>query len=1111
MNAFRAGMTIAVLCLLAPPLAGQTLQPESLSRKQETQKRVRAMARELVAGILDVQLRQLEENELQSTELYKDIRTMREHVDALVEAEMPRLVQLLGEVRSASEDQRGPKFVVARQKSREILVELLAQRQTVLRRLRMAEMAAQVRQLIQSETKVLRTTQALPERQSPERETLTLATIEDQRDVKAMYLRFKETLKEVATWGGPVGAEASGGIRLLETSRVDAEMDSAKGHLERTDFGEAVKSQRAVVKALEALLQIIERAQGLLANDRESIERAIRDLADRQKEIRDATGQPDLGPKETEDLVQQQGDIAKDLDQLNKNVEQSPETGKPLEEAEQAAQAATERLFEGKRPEAVTQQEKVLENLEKAAQQLQQAAPPNRADAGPDRLAQLIKDLEAAKQDVERIQREQDQASEAAKGRPAEAQKQESQIAKELGEVSKDRDLPRQVDSRLAEAQQAAQDAAGEMSRPEPQRRAAAEQAEQAIQRAAAEIDAALADAKRRQLGGGLDELAQALEALEKAAAAERQIAKDAQKAGQEKGLQADQARQLAEQQAGVEKSVAGVAKTVDRAAPAAGKLVAEAAEPIRRAEERLQAAGQRPGEASKPAATEAATQAQQAADKLAQAADKLRQRIAETAQRLAQLADQQLQQVQQAEQAVENALAARPESIGARLDRLDRAEEMVRQAASDQQRAAGRPEAARAMDLVAGIERAIAMQNEADRAAQALADRPAANPLGAISKQQQVAGAAGELAKQAAGKPSLPQAQTPKQGEKPEGEQAPSNPIAEALQGAEKSARGAAKDLMDAKHEEAKQARSETRRSLDEALKLAKDTERKAAEAPAGPPSAALQQRVGEEIAAAKDLAEPDAPQAAQTLEEAGKTSAEAEKQASPGGKPEAAAGAQQATAASLEKATHEIAEAKAQLARQAAEQLAAQAQAADRLADQATPADPGATAALQAAENLAAQGAAEAPQAPQAVQPAEQGVGAAMERAAGELAARAELLARDQAAASQLAAMAAAQRPSDQSSPNLSQGGMARQGDRVLNPPPAAAALTASSRVPQGDSRTGEASNRDPAAPRKSPEEPWIMDLPPELRSAIRANSQRRPPRGYEERLERYFKNID
>jgi hypothetical protein len=40
---------------------------------------------------------------------------------------------------------------------------------------------------------------------------------------------------------------------------------------------------------------------------------------------------------------------------------------------------------------------------------------------------------------------------------------------------------------------------------------------------------------------------------------------------------------------------------------------------------------------------------------------------------------------------------------------------------------------------------------------------------------------------------------------------------------------------------------------------------------------------------------------------------------------------------------------------------------------------------------------------------------------------------------------------------------------------------------------------------------EEPWVAKLPPELRQAIRAQSQRRPPRAYEERLRRYFENID
>jgi hypothetical protein len=36
-------------------------------------------------------------------------------------------------------------------------------------------------------------------------------------------------------------------------------------------------------------------------------------------------------------------------------------------------------------------------------------------------------------------------------------------------------------------------------------------------------------------------------------------------------------------------------------------------------------------------------------------------------------------------------------------------------------------------------------------------------------------------------------------------------------------------------------------------------------------------------------------------------------------------------------------------------------------------------------------------------------------------------------------------------------------------------------------------------------------MAKLPPEMRAAIRAQSQRRPPAGYEDRLRRYFENVD
>jgi len=57
------------------------------------------------------------------------------------------------------------------------------------------------------------------------------------------------------------------------------------------------------------------------------------------------------------------------------------------------------------------------------------------------------------------------------------------------------------------------------------------------------------------------------------------------------------------------------------------------------------------------------------------------------------------------------------------------------------------------------------------------------------------------------------------------------------------------------------------------------------------------------------------------------------------------------------------------------------------------------------------------------------------------------------------------------------------------------------------QSDSRAAD-SNKDASLKNRAfAEEPWFAKLPPELRAAIQAKTRRRAPRGYEERLRRYF----
>ncbi len=61
------------------------------------------------------------------------------------------------------------------------------------------------------------------------------------------------------------------------------------------------------------------------------------------------------------------------------------------------------------------------------------------------------------------------------------------------------------------------------------------------------------------------------------------------------------------------------------------------------------------------------------------------------------------------------------------------------------------------------------------------------------------------------------------------------------------------------------------------------------------------------------------------------------------------------------------------------------------------------------------------------------------------------------------------------------------------------------------EGDSR-GDASSKDAnQADRRFEKDPWFAKLPPALRGAIQSKSRGKAPRGYEERLKRYFESVD
>ena len=149
------------------------VESNSLRREQESQKQARRMARQLVALVLEEQLEPLRQNGLTELPIYREIEQMRENIDDLVDEEMTQVVELLGRAQTAPADERTEIYGEARVAIRTVLFRISAEQQRLLKRLRMARMAADVRGLIKLQKDTLAATEALADRSLEDRETKT--------------------------------------------------------------------------------------------------------------------------------------------------------------------------------------------------------------------------------------------------------------------------------------------------------------------------------------------------------------------------------------------------------------------------------------------------------------------------------------------------------------------------------------------------------------------------------------------------------------------------------------------------------------------------------------------------------------------------------------------------------------------------------------------------------------------------------------------------------------------------------------------------------------------------------------------------------------------------
>ena len=398
------------VCGSAAPLMAQVLEPEALQRKQEDQQRARTMTRDLLGGVLDIQLRQLDENGLADQEIYRDILLMRQNLNHLVETEMSKVVDLLAEAQKLPPEKREAAFVEARQQIRAVVRQLSVERQNLLKRLKIAELAEQVRRLIRHQVVVQTATRGLVTETQARQEALTLKAIEDQRDVKELFLHLVDTMVDMKSWSGILAVAAADGLRILKAAEVGKHFDGASRQLQGLKYVAATDEQELVIKGLKELLKVIERTQGALNSENmKSIDR-VRALMDRQKQLREETKSLTDNQQPTAEMVERQAALQKEIANLTDTVRENPKAESYIQQAETAALDAAANLLDNKLEQAQSDQGRVLGNLAALEMALKDQAKQQTRDKSANELANTVKELQQAKAALAEAQKKQDSA-----------------------------------------------------------------------------------------------------------------------------------------------------------------------------------------------------------------------------------------------------------------------------------------------------------------------------------------------------------------------------------------------------------------------------------------------------------------------------------------------------------------------------------------------------------------------------------------------------------------------------------------------------------------------------------------------------------------------------
>ena len=282
---------LLIVCISGAPLVAQQQTPTAapsladrlqIDRYKVNQQRARDLTADLLSILVDRQMQQLEDNKLTDLPLYQDLQSMRGRMGELARSKMPDVIELLVKADISRPTERSELMSQVHSRMREILRDLLRERERLRLRRQQAELIERIAEIVLQQKATLENTLIL----STAQEQLVLSTIDSQKNVSVLVGAFDDTLELVQDWTGELGKLATQCKTVLETNEVDKLLAQAEAHLEATEFNEAGKTEKEIVTILESILLKIRRFEDPAWIDSDATE-AAEDILTAQESLKE--------------------------------------------------------------------------------------------------------------------------------------------------------------------------------------------------------------------------------------------------------------------------------------------------------------------------------------------------------------------------------------------------------------------------------------------------------------------------------------------------------------------------------------------------------------------------------------------------------------------------------------------------------------------------------------------------------------------------------------------------------------------------------------------------------------------------------------------------------